>query len=236
MSGSENESTAHLDAHRSVILFRSALIGAATAAPAVGEMLVPALQRGLIHHVLGLWHLDIEDGAVEELIAVGPKAQSLSALSVVGGLLAVLRRTGRLRRLRRLFVGFTVLRGLEETSRAFHLATVLDHYCARHSVGAVIRPNDARRLRDAADRAVAAAQRETGSRVAETLVNEGLKLIQAIPTWALTKLGKAQAAGSLPQVAEVVAETRAALRDVSARRYLASVVNSFDKKWSEATP
>jgi hypothetical protein len=222
----------HLRAHRGVILMRSALIGAATAAPAVGELLVPALHRGLIHHVVGLWHLDIEDAAVEELLVTSPKTGRLSALSIVGGLLAAVRKTGRLRRL---FIGFTILRGLEETSRAFHLATVLDHYCARHSVGAVIGEREARRLREATDQAVATAQQQIGSSLLQSVVEQGVQLLQAVPSWALAKIGRAPTA-PLPPLADLSQRARTLLRDVSAQRYIASVVHSFDKKWREATP
>lgn len=229
---SDAEAVGHLRAHRGVILMRSALIGAATAAPAVGDLLVPALQRGLIHHVVGLWQLDIEDAAVEELLVTSTKAQRLSALSIVGGVLAAVRRTGRLRRL---FIGFTILRGLEETSRAFHLATVLDHFCARHSAAAVITGRDAKRLREAADHAVDAAQRQVTSSLLQNVVEHGVQLLQAVPTWALAKIGKAPTE-PLPPLADLSQQARSLFRDVSAQRYLASVLHSFDKKWREATP
>jgi len=228
----DSETAEHLRAHRGVILMRSALIGAATAAPAVGELLVPALQRGLIHHVVGLWHLDIEDGAVEELLVTSTKAQRLSALSIVGGLLAAVRKTGRLRRL---FIGFTILRGLEESSRAFHLATVLDHYCARHSVGAVISERDARRLREATDHAVSTAQRQITASLLQNVVEHGVQLLQAVPSWALAKIGRSPT-GALPHLADLSQQARTLFRDVSAQRYIASVVHSFDKKWREASP
>ncbi len=228
----DSETVDHLRAHRGVILMRSALIGAATAAPAVGDLLVPALQRGLVQHVVGLWHLDIEDAAVEELLVTSTKTQRLSALSIVGGLLAAVRKTGRLRRV---FIGFTILRGLEETSRAFHLATVLDHYCARHSVGAVINERDARRLRETTDHAVAAAQRQITSSILQSVVEHGVQLLQAVPSWALAKIGKSPT-GPLPHMADLSQQARTLFRDVSAQRYIASVVHSFDKRWREATP
>ena len=81
-----------------------------------GDFLVPALKRGLMQHVSGLWHLDIDDAAIEALLSENDKVHRLSMLTMVGGFLTVLRKTGRLRRL---FVGFTILRGVEETSRAF---------------------------------------------------------------------------------------------------------------------
>lgn len=228
---SDAEAVEHLRAHRGVILMRSVLIGAATAAPAVGELLVPALQRGLVHHVVGLWHLDIEDSAVEELLVPSAKAQRLSALSIVGGLLAAVRKTGRLRRV---FIGFTILRGLEESSRAFHVATVLDHYCARHSIGVLIDERAARRLREAADHAVSTAQRQITSSLMQTVVEQGVQLLQAVPSWALAKIGKAPTE-TPPEMPDLSQRARRLFRDVSAQRYIASVVHSFDKKWREAT-
>lgn len=230
--GGEPSPTSHLEAHRSVILLRSVLIGAATAALAVGDFLVPALKRGLMQHVGGLWHLDIEDSALEALLSENDKVHRLSMLTMVGGFLAVLRKTGRLRRL---FVGFTILRGLEETSRAFHLATLLDHYCARHSVGATLHEREAKRLRDIADAAVAAAQQQVAASFLQNAVEQGLRLLQSVPSWALAKIGRAPA-DPLPPIAEVSQGARSLFREVSARRYLANVVNSFDKKWREATP
>lgn len=228
----EPSPTSHLEAHRSVIFLRSVLIGAATAAPAVGDFLVPALKRGLMQHVSGLWHLDIEDGAVEALLAENDKVHRLSMLTMVGGFLAVLRKTGRLRRL---FVGFTILRGIEETSRAFHLATLLDHYCARHSVGATIHEREAKRLREIADAAVAAAQQQVAATFLQNAVEQGLRVLQAVPSWALAKVGRVPAAPP-PPIPEVAQGARSLFRDLSARRYLANVINSFDRKWREATP
>lgn len=224
--------TSHLEAHRTVILIRSVLIGAATAVPAVGDLLVPALQRGLMQHVAGLWHLDIADKAVEVLLTTSEKAQRLSLLTMVGGFMAVLRKTGRLRRL---FIGFTVLRGLEETSRAFHLATLLDHYCARHSMGATLNERDAKRLRETADSAVATVQQQLASTMLQSVVEQGTRLLTAVPSWALAKLGRAPA-GPLPHLPDVSQQARSLFRDVSVRHYILSVVHSFDKKWREATP
>ena len=231
-TGSDPNPTSHLDAHRSVILLRSVLIGAATAAPAVGDFLVPALKRGLMQHVSGLWHLDIDDAAIEALLAENDKVHRLSMLTMVGGFLAVLHKTGRLRRL---FVGFTILRGVEETSRAFHLATLLDHYCARHSVGATIHEREAKRLREIADAAVAAAQQQVAATFLQNAVEQGLRLLQAVPSWALAKVGRAPMEPPAP-IPEVTQSARSLFRDLSARRYFANVLNSFDKKWREATP
>lgn len=228
----EPNPTGHLESHRGVILLRSVLIGAATAAPAVGDFLAPALKRGLMQHVSGLWHLDIDDGALEALLVENDKVHRLSLLTMVGGFMAVLRRTGRLRRL---FVGFTVLRGIEETSRAFHIATLLDHYCARHSNGATIHERDAKRLREIADAAVSAAQQQVAASLLQNAVEQGLRLLQAVPTWALAKIGRAPSEPP-PPIAEVSQGARSLFREVSVRRYLTNVVNSFDKKWREATP
>lgn len=234
-NGSDPKTQEHLEDHRAVILLRSALIGAATAlpVPAVGDMLAGALSRGLIYHVARLRYVDIDEAAVDELLTQSPKKQRMTILSAVGGLLSLV---GRRVKLRRIFAGLAVLRGIEAGARAFHVATLFEHYCARHHTGLVIHAADARRLRDTIDEAMDSTQREVGSAVLDQVATQGLRMIQIVPKWAWAQLTHGVAQPPLPAFAAIAHEARDWLADLSVRRYLAHVVDSFDRQWSGGQP
>lgn len=230
-NGSDPKTQEHLEDHRAVILLRSALIGAATALPipAVGDMLASALSRGLIYHVARLRYVDIDEAAVDELLTQSPKKQRMSVLSAVGGLISLV---GRRIKLRRVFAGLAVLRGVEAGARAFHVATLFEHYCARHHSGLVIHAADARRLRDTIDEAMDTTQREMSSALFDQVATQGLQLLQIVPKWAWAQLTHGVAQPPLPALAAIAHEARTWLADVSVRRYLAHVVGSFDRQWN----
>src|SRR3569832_1826176 len=101
MTDTIDEAPQHLQEHRSLILVRSALIGAATVlpVPAVGELLARALRRGLVQHIVSLRHVDIDDEAVEALVTEPTERRRLGVLAALGGLASLFGRRGRFRRL-----------------------------------------------------------------------------------------------------------------------------------------
>ena len=125
-----------------------------------------------------------------------------------------------------------VLRGVEAGARAFHVATLFEHYCARHHSGLVIHAADARRLRDTIDEAMDATQREMSSALFDQVATQGLQLLQIVPKWAWAQLTHGVAEPPLPALAAMAHEARTWLADVSVRRYLAHVVGSFDRQWN----
>lgn len=225
----------HLKQHRQVILVRSALIGAATVLPlpGVGDMLTEALSRGLIYHIARLRYVDIDEEAVDVLLAPPEKKQRLGLLSAVGGLASLLRK--RTTKMRRLFAVLALLRGIEVASQAFHMATLLDHYCAQHHRGAAIRVEEARLLRASMDEAAHTAQRALASSVLGRLFSQCLQLAQALPAWVWGKLTRDSSTLALrPALVVVARAVRNFLKELSIHRYFASVVLNFDQEWSRA--
>jgi len=214
-----------------VILARSVLIGAANMLPLPGisDKLGAALTRGLIYHVAQLRYVDIEEGAVETLMSPAEKQGRLSILSTVGSLLSLLRRG----RMRRLFAGLAVLNGLEEASRAFHVAMLLDHYCAQHHSGVAIRIEEARKLRQAMDEATRSAQRALGGKVLDEMITQTQHFFQKVPSWIWAQLKRKDAMPPLPALAALAHEAKNAIGVLSPPRYFGHVVQNFDQQWSK---
>lgn len=225
---------AHLQDNRAVIILRSALVGAASVVPVpgIGDALTGALRRGLMQHVAGLRHVDIEEDALDALLAESPKQRRLTVFSAVGGLASLLRPR---KALRRMFVGLQVLRGLEEGARAFQMATLLDHYCAVHHLGPAISVDKARKLGEVMAEASVLAQRELASEALTQLATTTLRLFTAVPVWIWGHIHRTGEPPALPSLAALVQLTQQFLATVSARRYLGRLSDSFDRKWSGGT-
>lgn len=231
MTHTIDEAPEHLQEHRVLILVRSALIGAASIlpVPAVGDLLATALRRGLVQHVAGLRHVDLDDEAVEVLVAAPEDRKRLGILSALGSLTSLLGRRGRFRRL---FVGLVVLQGLEESSRAFHLATLVDHYCARHHVGAGLAPAEAKQLRASIDEAIRTAQSDLAGETLDRLVALGSRVFQIAMSSLSARLQRGPVdPQALPNLSVLAERTQEFVRDLSVRRYVARLASSFDRKW-----
>jgi len=225
---------AHLQDNRAVIILRSALVGAASVLPlpGIGDALTGALRRGLMQHVAGLRHVDIEEDALDALLSESPKQRRLSLFSAVGGLASLLRPR---KALRRMFVGLQVLRGVEEAARVFQMATLLDHYCAVHHLGPAITVDKARKLGEVMAEASLLAQRELASEALTQLATGALSLFTAVPVWVWGHIHRTGEPPALPSLAALVQSTQQFLATVSARRYLGRLSDSFDRKWSGGT-
>jgi hypothetical protein len=225
---------AHLQDNRAVIILRSALVGAASVMPLPGitDVLTSALRRGLMQHVAGLRHVDIEEDALDALLAESPKQRRLTVFSAVGGLASLLRPR---KSLRRMFVGLQLLRGVEEGARVFQMATLLDHYCAVHHLGPAISVDKARKLAAVMAEASALAQRELAGEALTQLATQAVRLLSAVPVWVWSHIRKTGEPPALPSLAGLVHSTQELLASLSARRYLGRLSDSFDRKWSGAT-
>ncbi len=234
MTQDSKQEPGHLQQNRAVILLRSALVGAASILPLPGvtEALTGALRRGLMQHVAGLRHVDLEEPALDELLAESPKKKRLTVFSALGGLVSLLRPR---QAFRRMFIGLAVLRGVEEGARAFQTATLLDHYCAVHHLGPGISVDKARRLRAVMEEATLIAQRELASEALTQIATQAGRLIVAVPTWVWAQIRRTGEPPALPSLAGLVESTQQMLATLSARRYLGHLTDSFDRKWSGGT-
>ncbi len=234
MTEENKQEPAHLHDHRSAIILRSILVGAASILPVPGvtEALTGSLRRGLLQHVAGLRKVDIEEDALDALLADTPKAKRLTLFSALGGLASML---GPRQALRRLFIGLQVLRGVEEGAKAFQLATLLDHYCAVHHIGAGISVDRARKLRGVIDAASAGTQRELAGETLTLLASQGMQLATAVPTWVWAHIRRTGEAPALPELPSLMQTTHELLAHLSVRGYLGRLTDTFDRKWSGGT-
>lgn len=225
---------AHLQENRKVIILRSALVGAASLLPLPGvtDALTGALRRGLLQHVAGLRHVDLEEAALDELLAESPKQKRLTLFSALGGLASLLKPR---QAFRRMFVGLAVLRGVEEAAKAFQQATLLDHYCAVHHLGPAISVEKARRLRSVMGQASALAQRELAGEALTQIATQMGRLLVAVPTWVWSQIRRTGEPPPLPSLSGLVQTTHELLSGLSSRRYLGRLSDSFDRKWSGGT-
>jgi len=214
-----------------VILARSILVGDANMLPLPGiaDKLGAALTRGLIYHVAQLRYVDIEEAAVDTLVSPAEKQGRLSILSTLGGLLSLLRRG----RMRRLFAGLAVLNGIEEASRSFHIAMLLDHYCSQHHSGVAIRVEEARKLKQAMDEATRSAQRALGGKVLDEVITQGQHFFQKVPAWIWAQIRRTDAMPPLPALQALAHEAKNAVSVLSPPRYFTNVVQNFDQQWSK---
>lgn len=234
MPDPSHDAAPHLAEQRPLILLRSALIGAASAIPVPGlsDMLTTALRRGLLLHVATKRHVDLDDEAVEVLLAETPKQQKLGAFSVFGSLISLLRKRGVMRRL---FFGLAFLRAIEEALRIAHRATLLDHYCAQHHVGLAVHAEQARKLRKVMDEAIGGARKELLAESLDRLLTEGKQVAESAPQWVSQHLTHLPHLADVPPAVRTAAQhTHAFLRDLALRRYLGRLVQSFDQKWHAA--
>ena len=215
--------------HRAVILFRSALVGAATMLPVplVSDALAQTLRRSLLQQIASLRRVEIQGEALDTLLSESEERQRLTLLSGLSGLFAWLKPRGRLRRM---VTGLQFLRAVEHSVRIFHLASLLDHYAANYHAGGVIKEADARKLRDAMDDAVHTAQHDLATQALNGALTALGRLIMALPGFVFNKVRHTEPAPSLP-LHEVAEQTHELLRDLTLQSYLGRLAGSFDRKW-----
>ena len=234
MTEDSKQEPAHLHDNRSVIILRSILVGAASILPVPGvtEALTGSLRRGLMQHVAGLRKVDLEEDALDAFLSDSPKPKRLTLFAALGGLASML---GPRQALRRMFIGLQVLRGAEEGARAFHLATLLDHYCAAHHIGGGISVDKARKLRSVIEESSATTQRQLAGETLTLLAKEGMQLLTTVPTWVWAHIRRTGEPPALPELPSLAQTTQELLAHLSVRLYLGRLTDTFDRKWSGGT-
>lgn len=152
MSGKDlARSTEHLARHRRLIIGRSIAAGVVGLAPIplLDDWLVAVIRRRTIRRIAEDRRVDLDDAAVRAVADGRVPPPSWRSLLGSTALLAVLKRT-----LRKAILILSVARRVEDMARAFAVATLFDHYCARLHVGAGLDAEAGAELREAMDRAI----------------------------------------------------------------------------------
>ena len=172
-------STSHLDATREVILGRSAFAAVVglLPVPLLDDLLSGAVRTTLLRRIADIRHVGADDGALAH-IADGAAPTSASAAAGTARTVArfALRRT-----FRRAFSAMRVASRAEAVVGTFAVATLFDHYCVRHHVGAGIDATLARRLRETIERAISDARRGLARRGVDRATRAGSLALRAAP-------------------------------------------------------
>jgi hypothetical protein len=157
----------HLRAHRRLIVMRSIASGVAsmTPVPYLDDWLAATIRRQTIRRLAEAHRVDLEPAAANA-IADGtvppPTWRAMLTASLIPRLLT--------RSLRKVLILWAAARRADETLRAFAVATMFDHYCARVHVGAGLDAAAGKSLRAQMDEVLRGAQ----SRVALRLFRRAL--------------------------------------------------------------
>ncbi len=247
----------HLLHSRKLIIGRSLLSGLAgmVPVPALDDALVRGMRRGLLGSLAERRQVDIDQAALDVLCADGPTVQPTTVWTVLSSAIPVLRPRSWARRF---LVGFLLLRRLDEVVRLFHLATLFDHYCARHHVGLAIDEAAARRLRPVFDETSKRTQREAVtevftaalSAIGATLVKLPGRLYHLLPgrgeaskepdpgppakdavsaAFIEPLVAETLLAKALPAVRE---QTQRLLQNETLTRYTGRLARAFDRRWA----
>lgn len=157
----------HLADNRRMIIARSLAAGAAGALPIpiVEEWLSATIERGMIKRIAERHQVDLDDAALRA-VADGP-SRPPEWTEIVGGGVAW-RLLGRL--WRRVLIAVLAARRAQAASRAFTVATLFDHYCARLHTGFGLDAVDGAQVRALIDQAID----RTDGGLGRTLFRRGL--------------------------------------------------------------
>ena len=157
----------HLAENRRMIIGRSLAAGVAGALPIplVEEWLSATIERGMIKRIAERRQIDLDDAAIRA-ISDGP-SRPPEWTEVVGGGLAW-RLLGRM--WRRLLVAVLAARRAQAAGKAFTVATLFDHYCARLHTGFGLDAVDGAQIRALIDQAI----EKTEGGLTRTLFRRGL--------------------------------------------------------------
>jgi hypothetical protein len=234
----------HLLPNRPQILLRSLLVGLAgfIPVPPLSDYLTESLRRGLLRHVAQARQVDVDDAALDILVAP-PEDQRLGTFAKVTGLVAALRP---LRWSRRLLGAAVLLQGADESLRTFQQATLLDHYCARHHLGPAIDATRAQALRASMEEVGQTTRREVAGETFQKALSAAGRALSAGTRRLLGSRGSAGAGVNGPGAAEAPeaplppegdavlvadAASRRLVRDVGLHRYSRRLASAFDRRW-----
>jgi hypothetical protein len=157
----------HLSENRRMIIARSLATGIAGGLPIpiVEEWLSATIERGMIKKIAERNQVDLDDAAIRA-IADGP-SRPPEWTEVVGGGVAW-RLIGRM--WRRVLIVLLAARRAQAASKAFTVATLFDHYCARLHRGLGLDAVDGAQVRALIEQAID----KTEGGLARTLFRRGL--------------------------------------------------------------
>jgi hypothetical protein len=142
----------HLAPHRRTIVVRSLATGLAGSVPVplLDDWLAALIRRRAVRRLADARRVDLSEGAVRAVAEGRVPPPDLKSIFKGTALSLLVRRAWR-----RALLLLALIRRADETGRTFAVLTLFDHYCARVHVGGELQVDEARRLRDAIDRAVA---------------------------------------------------------------------------------
>lgn len=157
----------HLSENRRMIIARSLAAGIAGGLPipVLEEWLSATIQRGMIKRIADRRQVDLDEAAIKA-IADGP-SRPPEWTEVVGGGVAwrLLNRMWR-----RVLVALLAARRAQAASKAFTVATLFDHYCARLHTGFGLDAVDGAQVRALIEQAI----EQTDGGLGRTLFRRGL--------------------------------------------------------------
>lgn len=217
----------HLDKHRGMIVGRAVVAGAVSLlpVPVLDELLAGAVRETLLRRIAELRRVDVDDAAIALLADVS--GGDLLRLAIDASAAALMWKSAW----RRATSTLRVARRADEFAATFALATLFDHYCARHHLGMGIDLARARQLRAAIDGAVAGARKGLVRRA----VRSSTALITGVPR-ALLHAVRPPPDAALEVVVEKSARGRtihraAALLESPARLWGEALARAFDADW-----
>ncbi|MCS6914035.1 MAG: hypothetical protein RMK29_06670 [Myxococcales bacterium] len=232
MDTTQKDVCEHLLDNRTQILIRSALVGLSglIPVPPLAEYLMTSLRRGLLQYVAQSRQVDLDEAALDVLVA--PRAsEPLVSVTSLAGLVAALRR-GRWSR--RLLGVVLLVRQLDEALRAFQQATLMDHYCARYHLGPGIDAARAQALRASIEEAGRRARREVTNETFARALHLAGRALSRFP-WHL--LGgsrrEVEAEEPAPLVAASGDEEQRLVRDRGLHRFSRHLTAAFDQRWQQ---
>jgi len=172
MAKSDGE-TAHLEGNRPLILERAAIAGAAglLPLPLVDDLLAGAARGQLVKNIAERRGVGVDEAAVAVLAQLGEVGyRSTTALATRYALRRSFRRVATL---------FFAATHAGDFATTFAIATLFDHYCARHHVGPGLDADRARALRRCIDAAIVDARRTLARRGARSARGLPARLLEA---------------------------------------------------------
>jgi hypothetical protein len=235
--------TEHLAKHRRLIVRWSLIAGAVGLVPLpIIDELVTGLARGrLLRRLADLRQVDLTRSAVL-VLCEEPQSTMLRNATLAAFTLLLARYW------RRMFPVVAVGRRVDEIVHTFQLATLFDHYCARHHVGAALKGAEAARVRGAIEAVQAGLHRDLAARVFARALGRAAASVRGLPRrlagpWrgraprpltgdeALDEVAAGlDQAGLLRRAVRIVDEELGA----AGHGYLAELVRRFDESYGQA--
>jgi hypothetical protein len=215
----------HLRATLAMIAGRTAFAGAVSLIPVpiLDEWLAGRAREALLERIAEIRQVDVDSAAIVLLADVGDESLD----HAIGAAEAASLFRGAFRRIFRTATSaLKVARYGDEAVTTFTVATLFDHYCARHHLGAGVDLARARRLRSTIDGAVSDARFALARRAVRRASRAGRGLLLAAPR----RLGLA--APESTSLAPTDIDRATGPLPAAARAWLEELTRAFDRRWS----